>query len=171
MIRFERKKSRIIFSIIVAVLFSCLSLWLILEPEKFLRNYFSRVWMIQLLGGLVLYCGVIWFFSGFTFLFRKGYALEIGKDYLIENARFESVGEIKYDDIKRVSEFKKYSVEIVFKDGNFLSSRLSIVKKIVHLVNDWGIKNRVVFSCQSIDGDRKEIVSVIQKAIKEYRTN
>lgn len=90
---FEFKKGRKLLAILVFILFIIASLWLLLEPEIFIRNHFMKEIHIQILGVLWL-LGSFFALCSFIMILPSKRAIVVTKDYLIDNSRYESLGKI-----------------------------------------------------------------------------
>ena len=161
-------KKRILLAILFFLIENAVSVWFILEPEKFIGNVFMTNEHIQIIGFLAFTYSLIMILSLFILLFRKNEALIISNKYLIDNSKFESVGKIYFSDIQEVKKFGKYNIEIILKDSIFKIYKLNIFQKIAYLSNNWYFKRKSILITGQLmlDCNRDELKKNILKAMK-----
>lgn len=169
--KFFFNKKRIGFGIIVFLMFNIISIWFIREPAIFIRNFLMREKHIQTIGILAFVYTLLMLYSFIVLLFRNKVAFVIADSYLIDNTKFESVGEIHFSEISKVKRVKKYSLEIMLKEPVFKSKRFNLLKKITHISNNWNYKNTIIVSSALLlDCERNDLEKVILAAMKKYES-
>ena len=169
MISFQYNKRRIVFGVFFFVLFSVFGLWLIFEPEIFIRNFLMKKAHIQLLGILAFLYSIFMLYSFVILLFNRKVAFIISDNYLIDNSRYESIGKIHFSKIHEVKRNKKYSLKIVLKEPVFKLKRLNILQKILLMANNWSPNSSIIISSALMDCDVKVLETTIMSSIDKFR--
>lgn len=165
--KFEFKKSRVLFGILVFVLFLICSVWLFLEPEIFIRNQWMRIVHIQILGAL----GIFWFsllICSYLLILPIKTAIVVTSDFLIDNSRFESLGKIRWTEISKIQRIKKQSIEISFKNLNLKSRKMPILKRILLYMTNWNHKSSIIISSALLNCSIEELEKSIRSAFENY---
>ncbi len=163
---FKFKKSRILLGILFFSLMLFASVCFLINPELFLRNVFMKVIHIQTLGIIgILYFSVL-LFSFFKILRRK-YAIQITKEFLIDNSKYESLGEIKWKDISEIQRFKKNNIKLILNKNVFNSKKRNLLKRFLTFMHNWNYKKSILISNALIDCSIEELFESISIANKK----
>lgn len=158
---FKFRTSKKLLAILFFLLFIILSLWLLSEPEKFIRNQFMKKSHILLLGGVGLLSSFFYLCS-FVMILPSKIAIVITKDYLVDNSRYESLGKIYWSEIYKIKRLNKNSIQITFKDLNLKNRKISILKRILLFLTNWNYKESVIISSALLDCSIDELEKAIR---------
>ena len=165
-------KKRIWLGIIFFLILNIVSIWFIINPEIFIRNFLMKKWHIQVLGFLGVIYTLMMLYSFVILIFRKQKAFIISECFLIDNTKFESIGKIYFSEIDKIKRLKKYSLEIVLKEPILQSKKLNFLQKILHITNNWNYKNTIIVSSALLNCDvdvlESSIISAMNKCKSKY---
>lgn len=161
-------KERIIYAILVAILFISLSIWLILNPKIFIRNFLMKEWHIILLGAITMISFLALIYSLLNILPRTS-ALIITEEYLIDNSRYEAIGKIRWDEISKIKRIKKYSIQIFLKKGIIERVNSNLLKKFLRWGHNWDYKNSIIISSVALECDIDYLEKKIMQAYKKNK--
>lgn len=165
-IKFNR--SRIILGVLFSLIMLFFSICFIIYPEVFIRNIFMKIYHIQILGMIgILYFSVI-FYSTFR-LYNRKFAIQITKDFLIDNSRYESLGEIKWSNISKIKRIKKYSIEIFLNESVFHDKKFNVLEKFLLFMGNWNYKKSIIISSALTDSNIDELFENITSAFLLYK--
>ncbi len=170
-------KKRIILIIATLLVFSAGAVWFIKDSEMFMKvflikAFFKKKEYFQLFGYVSLLSGLVMIYAYIMLLFRKKEALIIAGDYLIDNSKFESVGKIHYNEIKKIKKFKKYNVELVLKDEVLNLKKLNFLQKVVFWLNHWYSQRFSVFiTCAHIRHcNRDQLYNILTESYQKWKS-
>ena len=161
-------KKRILLGTFSFLFMLFLSIYLVLEPEKFIRNIFMKEEPIQILGII----GIIFFstlFYSFIKLFSRKIALQITEEYLLDNSKYEALGQIEWKNITKVKRIKKYSIEFFVNESIFKDKNISLLKKALLFMQNWNYKKSIIISSALLDCSIEELFDNITLAYKNYK--
>lgn len=121
------------------------SINLVIKPELFIRNIFMKAEHIQIIGLVSILYYLIHLYSFFKILPRK-YAILITDDFLIDNSKYESIGEIRWSSITKIQRFKKRNVEVFLKSDLFKTDKRNLLKKFLTASHNWNYKKSILIS-------------------------
>jgi hypothetical protein len=148
---FNRKK--VLLALLFFIVYNAISIWLIYYPERFVRNFVIKKEYVQFFGVLSFIFSLTMAYTFVVLVFRRGEALEISDDYLIDNSRFESVGKVYFTEISKVKRKDKNIIEIILKEPVFKSKKLNYIQKIVCILTNWNYKYSIIISSALLDCD------------------
>jgi hypothetical protein len=169
MISFEYNKKRIWFGLMFFVLFNVIGIWLIVEPEIFIRNFLMKEEHIKLIGVLLSLYSLFMLCSFILLLFNKKEAFVVSDNYLIDNSRYESIGKIYFNEIHKIKRIKKNSLKIVLKESVFKIRKLNILQKILLMINNWNCKNNIIVSSALMNCEIDTLESTILSYMNKYQ--
>lgn len=154
------KKNRVLLGILFFSLMFFASISFLVNPEIFLRNVFMKVKHIQLLGiiGIIYFSALL--FSFFNIIRRK-YAIEITDEYLIDNSKYESLGQIKWSDITQIQRLKKRSIEVFVAKDLYKTKKRNLLKRFLEIMNNWNHKKSIIISSALTDRNVEDIFKQI----------
>ncbi len=158
-------KWRVLFGIIFCITMVGISIWLILEPNIFVRNVFMREWHIILLGVISTVYFLILFYS-FLKLLSRPYGIIISEEYFIDNSRYEAVGKVSWNEISKIKRIKKTSIQIFFEKNLSKNVSSNLLKKFLLMMHNWDYKNSIVISSALLKCD---INYLEQKIVQAYK--
>lgn len=166
---YKFNKKRILLAIFVLLLMLLLSIYFLLEPEKFIKKTFSKKEQIQVLTiigiiGFFLYSASI--FSLLKILPRK-YAIQITDEFLIDNSKYESFGKIEWKNISKTQRIKKYSIELLLNESIFNERKNNLLKKFLLFMGNWNYKKSIIISSSILDCNVEELYKEINLAHKK----
>jgi hypothetical protein len=165
---FEFKRSRVLLSFLILIFFSICSIWLILEPEIFIRNRWMKKVHIQFLGTISFLFNLLYLFSRLLILPRKK-AVVVTSDFLIDNSRYESLGVIYWTEISKILKSDKNLIKIYFKDLNLKNRKLSIYKRILLYMTNWNYETSIIISNAQLNCSIDELEKSILSAFKNHK--
>ncbi len=164
--KYEFKKLRLIKGILFFILFLGVSISFLLKPDIFIRNVFMKALHVQIIGAI----GIIYFsallYSYIRMLSRKN-AIIITQEFLIDNSKYESLGEIKWSNISEIKKLKKRSIEIHLKTE--ISKNRNLIKKFLSFMNNWNYKNSIVISSALLDCSNEELLDTMKMAYQNFK--
>ncbi|MFC4740313.1 STM3941 family protein [Flavobacterium ponti] len=165
---YKFNKERILLGIVFLLLMLIFSFYFLLEPEKFIRNIFTRKETNQILGimGIILFSSLI--FSSLKILPRK-YAIRITDEYLIDNSKYESFGKIEWNNISKTQRIKKYSIEIFLNEPVFKDRKIDMFRKYLLFMSNWNYKKSIIISSAILNCDVEELYKEINLAHKKNK--
>lgn len=161
------KRIKIIYAVVVSLIMLFASIWLIKDPDIFLRNKWMKELHIRTLG----FIGLIFFASlGYSFisLFTRKTAIIVTNDYLVDLSRFESLGKIYWHEITNVQKSKNNNIEISVVDSVFENSETSFFKKYLRFMNGSKTRGGILVSSALLDCSYEEIYETIYHAYSTY---
>ena len=162
------KKKRIILGIIFFSIFLSLSIWFIVNPKIFIRNFLMTESHIILLGLIGVITYIPFLFSFITILPRK-VALTITDNYLIDRSKYESLGKISWGDVAKIKRIKKRSLRITFKKPIFENKKMFFVKRFLLFMQNWDYKDSIIISTALLECDIDYLEDKILEAYKNYK--
>ena len=167
--RINFDKKRIILGILLAIVFLRLSVWFILEPERFMRNFMSSETKNVVFGIVASIFFLAGLFSIVMLLPRKC-ALIIGEEYIIDRSRYEAIGKIRWDEISKIQRLKKKSIQFFFKDGKRIQSpNDNLLKRFLRWSHNWEYKKSIIISSAFLECDIDTLEMKIKKAYRRSR--
>ena len=167
--RINFNKKRIILGILFGLVFLRLSVWFILEPERFMRNFMSSETKNVVFGIVASIFFLAGLFSIVMLLPRKC-ALIIGEEYIIDRSRYEAIGKIRWDEISKIQRLKKKSIQFFFKDGKRIQSpNDNLLKRFLRWSHNWEYKKSIIISSAFLECDIDTLEMKIKKAYRRSR--
>lgn len=170
MISYNYNIKRIVFGIFVFAGFSLLSLWLLIDPERFIHSYILRKKIYIQTLGILGFTGSLIFVLSFILLLLnlKDKAIIISDEFIIDNSKYESIGKIDYkyiSDVKRIQN----ALQIILKVPVINIKKLNILQKILMFMTNWKYKYSIIISCPIIkDCNVNKLQKQIMMRLKKY---
>lgn len=164
------KKIKVVYAIIFALTFLSFSVWLIVNPKIFIRNFLMTERHVILLGitGVIFNTSIL--FSLTKILPRK-VALTITDDYFIDMSKYESFGKISWGDVVKIKRIKKRSLQIFLKEPFFEARKVFFIKKFLLFMQNWDYKNSIIISSALLECDIDYLENKILKGYRNYKKN
>ncbi|MVO07749.1 hypothetical protein GOQ30_01060 [Flavobacterium sp. TP390] len=167
--RINFDKKRIILGILLAIVFLRLSVWFILEPERFMRNFLSSETK-NVIFGIV---ASVFFLAGLysiVMLLPRKCAIIICEEYIIDRSRYEAIGKIRWDEISKIQRLKKKSIQFFFKEEKRIQSpNDNLLKKFLRWAHNWEYKKSIIISSVFLECDIDTLEMKIKKAYRKSR--
>ncbi len=162
------KKSRIVFGLLFSVLMLSFSIWFIVDPEIFIRNFLMEMWHIQLIGII----GVIFFTTllySFIKIYNRKWALRITNDYFIDNTKYEAIGKTLWENVEKIQRKKKYTLEIFLKENITSYTNQNLVQKFLLFMQNWNYNKSILISSALLECDIEELEEMMSVAYENYK--
>ncbi|MQP24137.1 hypothetical protein GFJ94_03555 [Flavobacterium sp. LMO8] len=164
------RKVKILLGAFITLLLFLSSFYFLLKPEFFIRNVFTKVIIIQILGVIGMIYFLALFYSILT-LFSRKYAIIITDEFLIDNSKYESFGKVEWNTILRIEKFKRKSIQI-FVDENFIKNRkMNILENFLVLMHNWNYKRSIIISNALLDCSIEQLYEEIILAHEKHKEN
>lgn len=159
------KKSRVVYGMVFSMTMLCFSIWLIEDPDLFIRNQWIKAGNIRTLGvvGSIYFALLV---CSFISIYPKKIAIIISNEYLIDHSKFESLGKINWCDISSIQRIKKTSLEIRFKESIFKNKKINFFKKVLHFMHNYKPNDTVIISSALLNCSIEELYKSINYAFK-----
>jgi len=162
------KKSRIFLAAIFVTAMFATSISFLLTPEIYLRNVFSTVRKIQIIGTIIFIYSSALLYSLVRISTRK-YAIRITDEFLIDNSKYESLGEIKWKDIFKIQRLKKNNIEVFLNPTVFKTKKSNLLKRFLRFMHNWNYKKSILISSAALDCSIEELFKIISTAYKNNK--
>ena len=146
------KKTRVVLAIILLLILLCLSIWFIVNPKIFIRNFLMTERHIIVLGLIGVITYIPFLFSFITILPRK-VAFTITDNYLMDRSKYESLGRISWGDVAKIKRIEKRSLRITFKKPIFENKKMFFVKRFLLFMRNWDYKDSIIISSVHLECD------------------
>ena len=164
------RKVRILLGAFISLLLFLSSFYFLLKPEFFIRNVFTKVIIIQILGVI----GMIYFlalFYSILNLFSRKYAIIITDEFLIDNSKYESFGKVEWNTILRIEKFKKKSIQIFVDENVIKNQKMNILENFLVLMHNWNYKRSIIISNALLDCSIEQLYEEIILAHEKHKKN
>ncbi|VXB19607.1 conserved hypothetical protein [Flavobacterium sp. 9AF] len=166
--RINFNKKRIVFGILFIIVMLSISIWFILEPKIFIRNFLMKEWHITLLGIIAMMYFLALLYS-FLNLVPRSYALIITEEFFIDNSKYETIGKIRWDEIYKIKRIKKNCIQIFLKKGIIQRVNNNLLKKFLRWSHNWDYKNSIIISSALLECDIDYLEKKIMQAYKKSK--
>lgn len=167
-VKFEKKK--IVFAIVLFITVFIVSIWYIIEPEIFVRNFLMKPEHILIIGTISFINSITVIYS-LIYIFFKDIAIIISEDYLEDYSKYESLGKIHWDEVIKIKKIKKTSLEITLKKSVFERVNISLLKRFLLFMWNWNYGKSIIISSALLDCSIDELEKLISTAFKNYKDN
>ena len=162
------RKVKILLGAFISLLLFLSSFYFLLKPEFFIRNVFTKVIIIQILGVI----GMIYFlalFYSILNLFSRKYAIIITDEFLIDNSKYESFGKVDWNTILRIEKFKKKSIQIFVDENVIKNQKMNILENFLVLMHNWNYKRSIIISNALLDCSIEQLYEEIILAHEKHK--
>lgn len=154
------KKRKIFIGIIFYIILLVFSISFLLKPDIYIRNVFATIERIQIIGVIgVLY--LLPLLYSFVRIFLRKYAIRITDDFLIDNSKYESIGEIKWSAIYKVQRLKKRNIQVFLNTTDLTTNKSNLLKKFLRYMHNWNHKKSILISSAILDCSIDELFETI----------
>ena len=162
------KKARLLFGTFFCLIMLSILITFLLKPNIFIRNVFMKSEHIQIIGII----GSIYFLTlifSILKLFPREYAIQITKEFLIDNSKYESLGKIEWGNVSKIKKVKRKSIELFVNKSVLQSRKTNLVKKILVFMNNWNYKKSIIISSALMNCSLEELYDEINLAHQNHK--
>lgn len=154
----------------VLLFFLMVSISFILEPQNFLRNKYSTTVFIQIIGVFtaVFSASIV---VSFALILNRKNAIIITDKCLIDKSKYESLGEINWSDISKISLLKKNSIQIHLSEAYLKRYRMNPYKVFLRIMTNWNYKGSIIISSALLNISIDELYKVISNTHKKNKAH
>jgi hypothetical protein len=162
------RKEKIWFGIFFYAILLSIFISFILIAEIYVRNIFMTEKSIKVIGiiGVIYSSSVLY---SFIRLVSRKYSIQITDDSLIDNSKYESLGEIKWKDISKIQRFKKNNIELILNKTVFETGKRNYLQRFLTFMHNWNYKKSTLISSALIDCSIEELFETVSVAYEKNK--
>lgn len=162
------KKWRILLGVAVLLFLLTVSISFILAPENFLRNKYSSTVYIQIIGVFMAVFSVSQIVS-YVLILNRTNAIIITDKCLIDRSKYESLGEINWSDISKISRLKKNTIQVHLSEAYLKRNSMNPYKVFLRMMTNWNYKGSIIISSTFLHIGIDELYMVISNTHKKKK--